>query len=61
MQKFAWQNGYGIFSVGFSQIESVRQYIGEQEKHHKKAGFQDEFRRLLQRYEIEFDERYVWD
>ena len=58
---FAWQSGYGIFSIGFSQIESVRSYIAQQEEHHRKASFQDEFRALLRRYEIEFDERYVWD
>ena len=58
---FAWQNGYGIFSIGFSQIESVRNYIARQEEHHRKISFQDEFRQLLKRYEIEFDERYVWD
>src|SRR5947209_15164613 len=55
---FAWQSGYGTFSIGFSQIESVRTYIAQQEEHHRKASFQDEFRALLQRYEIEFDERY---
>ncbi len=58
---FAWQNGYGIFSIGFSQIESVRDYIVGQEEHHRKISFQGEFRQLLRRYEIEFDERYVWD
>jgi putative transposase len=51
LQGFAWQNGYGIFSIGFSQIKSVQDYI---------AG-QDEFRQLLTRYEIKFDEKYVWD
>ena len=61
LQDFAWQNGYGIFSIGFSQIESVRDYIAGQEEHHRKVSFQDEFRQLLRRYEIEFDERYVWD
>jgi REP element-mobilizing transposase RayT len=61
MQDFAWQNGYGIFSIGFSQIETVREYIGGQEEHHRKISFQDEFRQLLRRYQIEFDERYVWD
>jgi len=60
LQGFAWQNGYGIFSIGFSQISSVRDYIALQEEHHRKVSFQDEFRQLL-RYEIEFDERYVWD
>jgi REP element-mobilizing transposase RayT len=58
---FAGQNGYGIFSVGFSQIEAVREYIAGQEEHHRKANFQDEFRQLLRRYQIEFDERHVWD
>jgi putative transposase len=61
LSEFAWQNGYGIFSVGFSQVEAVRKYIAEQEEHHQKATFQDEFRELLRRYEIEFDELYVWD
>jgi putative transposase len=60
-QDFAWQNGYGIFSVGFSQIDSVRKYIAGQEAHHRKTSFQDESRQLLRRYEIAFDERYVWD
>lgn len=58
---FAWQNGYGIFSVGFSQVETVRDYIAGQEEHHRKVSFQDEFRSFLRKYEIEFDERYVWD
>ena len=61
LSDFGWQNGYGIFSIGFSQIESVRDYIAGQEEHHRKVSFQDEFRKLLRRYEIEFDERYVWD
>lgn len=43
---FAWQNGYGIFSIGFSQIPSVRDYIAGQEEHHRKVSFQDEFRQL---------------
>ena len=58
---FTWQNGYGIFSIGQSQADAVRAYIAGQEEHHRKISFQDEFRRLLQRYEIEFNERYVWD
>ena len=59
--RVAGRDGYGIFSIGFSQIESVRDYIAGQEEHHRKVSFQDEFRQLLRRYEIEFDERYVWD
>ena len=58
---FAWQNGYGVFSIGFSQIKSVRDYISRQEAHHQKVSFQDEFRQFLRRYEIEFDEKYLWD
>ena len=58
---FAWQSGYGVFSIGHSQIEEVRRYIAGQEEHHRKLTFQDEFRRLLQRYELTFDEAYVWD
>jgi hypothetical protein len=59
--KFAWQNGYGAFSIGASQVATVRRYIANQEEHHRRISFQDEFRTLLKRYEIEFDERYVWD
>jgi putative transposase len=58
---FTWQNGYGIFSIGFSQIDAVRKYIAGQEEHHRELSFQDEFRQLLHRYKIEFDERYVGD
>jgi len=61
LRDFGWQNGYGIFSIGLSQIEGMKGYIAGQEDHHRKVLFQDEFRKLLQRYEIEFDERYVWD
>jgi putative transposase len=58
---FAWQAGYGMFSIGYSQIEAVREYIESQEEHHRRHSFQDEFRSLLERYQIEYDERYVWD
>jgi len=58
---FAWQNGYGIFSIGASQVPAVKRYILNQEEHHRRISFQDEFRTLLTRYGIEFDERYVWD
>jgi REP element-mobilizing transposase RayT len=61
LHDFAWQNGYGIFSIGFSQVEAVRKYIAGQQGHHGKVSFQDEFRELLRRYRLEFDEQYVWD
>jgi len=59
--RFAWQNGYGAFSIGQSQLEDLRAYIANQREHHGRASFQDEFRALLAKYEIEYDERYVWD
>ena len=61
LHDFAWQNGYGIFSIGFSQVGTVRNYLAGQEEHHRKVSFQDEFREFLKRYAVEFDERYVWD
>ena len=61
MKKFAWQSGYGVFSIGFSQVKSVQAYIAGQERRHRKISFQDEMREFLRRYEIDFDERYVWD
>ncbi|HEY0257485.1 MAG TPA: transposase [Candidatus Methylacidiphilales bacterium] len=61
LRDFAWQNGYGMFSIDFSQIESVRKYIAGQEEHHRRVSFQDELRQLLQRNDIPFDEQYAWD
>ena len=58
---FYWQNGYGAFSVSQSGIAEVQKYVQEQQKHHLKLSFQDEFRALLRKHEIEYDERYVWD
>jgi putative transposase len=61
LTKFAWQNGYGVFSVGQSEAERVRQYIVGQEDHHKKKTFQDEYRSFLKESGVNYDERYVWD
>ena len=58
---FYWQKGYGAFSIGQSQIETVANYIKKQKEHHAKQDFKDEYRALLKKYEIDFDERYVWD
>jgi putative transposase len=60
-RNFYWQNGYGAFSVSQSGVEDVRKYIRNQEEHHKRVSFQDEYRAFLKKYEIDFDERYVWD
>jgi|SRR5690554_6113404 len=58
---FYWQDGYGIFSVNPSEIDKVIDYIKNQEEHHQKRDFQDEFRAFLKKYKVEYDERYVWD
>jgi REP element-mobilizing transposase RayT len=58
---FHWQNGYGAFSISPSHVESLVAYIENQEKHHRRFSFQDEFRRLCQKYAVQIDERYVWD
>jgi putative transposase len=59
--QFFWQAGYGAFSVSQSAVEEVRAYIRNQHEHHQRTSFQDEYRAFLRRYEVEFDERYVWD
>jgi len=61
MQKFGWQAGYGVFSVSPSKLESVQRYIEKQEEHHRRKSFQDEFRSLLVKHGLSFDERYLWD
>jgi putative transposase len=58
---FSWQSGYGAFSVSESNFEMTKKYITSQREHHKKMSFQDEYRLLLQRHHIVYDERYVWD
>jgi putative transposase len=61
MKDFSWQNGYGAFTVSSSQVEKVKNYIANQEKHHQKIGtFRDEFIKILIANEIEFDEKYLW-
>ena len=59
--KFQWQDGYGAFSYGHSQINDVIRYVNSQEEHHKKASFKDEYLKFLQKYEIEYDQRYLFD
>jgi len=58
---FAWQAGYGAFSVSESQSAAVIRYIAEQEEHHRRITFQDELRRLLDLNAVPYDERYLWD
>ncbi len=61
LRDFGWQSGYGIFSVSASNLETVEHYIANQEEHHKKTTFQDEYRAFLKRHAIPWDEKYVWD
>jgi len=61
LRDFWWQAGYGAFSVAQSQVAPVSRYIARQEAHHRVYSFQEEFRQLLARYQLPFDERYVWD
>jgi REP element-mobilizing transposase RayT len=60
-RSFHWQNGYGAFSIGQSQVPTVKRYIERQKEHHRRVSFQDEYRKFLKLYEVEYDERYVWD
>lgn len=59
--KFNWQEGYGAFSYGHSQIEAVYNYIQNQEAHHVKQSFQDEYLDLLKRFEVDYDTKYLFD
>ncbi|MDB6094313.1 MAG: Transposase [Verrucomicrobia bacterium] len=59
--EFAWQSGYGAFAVSVSNVSAVRIYIGDQREHHRNKSFQEEYRALLVRNGVTFDERYVWD
>ena len=59
--QFYWQRGYGAFSIGQSQVPTVSKYIRDQKGHHRTQNYQDEFRSLCAKYEVEIDERYCWD
>ena len=56
-----WQDGYGAFSVKPSEIDTVIAYIANQHEHHRKKTFQEEYRMYLKKYNVEYNERYVWD
>jgi len=61
LAKFAWQSGYGGFSVSDSNVPKVANYIQNQEEHHRTKTFQEEYRGFLEKHRIQYDERYVWD
>lgn len=58
---FCWQRGYGAFSVSPAQLEILETYIKNQEAHHRERDFQEEYRSILTKYKMDYDERYVWD
>lgn len=61
LREFHWQQGYGAFSVSQSDADAVVTYVRDQSRHHQKMTFQDEYRKLLEKYHMSYDERYVWD
>jgi len=60
LSDFSWQEGYGAFSISPKDLDAVIRYIDQQEAHHKKTSFQDEFRKFLKQYKMDYDEKYVW-
>ncbi len=61
LMAFSWQRGYGCFSVGPTDLDSLCAYIDNQEEHHRTRTFQEEFHTFLKKYGVEYDEAYVWD
>jgi hypothetical protein len=61
LKNFYWQDGYGAFSINPSEVDIVASYIDNQQEHHSKKTFQQEYRAFLKKYKVEYDERYVWD
>lgn len=59
--RFEWQDGYAAFSVGYTQIETVKTYIARQKEHHLVKIYEDEMRKFLDKYNVNYDERYLWD
>jgi putative transposase len=60
-KEFAWQAGYGVFSVSESNVPAVTKYIATQEEHHRTRSFQEEFVAFLKKNKVVYDERYIWD
>jgi REP element-mobilizing transposase RayT len=60
-RNFHWQNGYGAFSIGQSQVPAMKRYIARQREHHRRVTFQEEYRKFFRAYGIDYDKRYVWD
>lgn len=61
LKNFYWQDGYGTFSVRPAEVEPLISYIANQHEHHRKEIYEDEYRKTLKEYQVEYDDRYVWD
>ncbi len=61
LKNFGWQNGYGLFSVSYSELEKVKRYIQNQVDHHKKISFKEEFLLFLKKNCISYNEKYIWE
>ena len=61
LDRFEWQEGYGVFSYSHSSINNVYNYVANQEKHHQKENFKDEYLEYLEEFEIPYDERYLFE
>ncbi len=59
--RFSWQAGYGAFAVSESNVSAVQEYIANQQEHHQRKSFQEEYRSFLEKHRVTYDERYVWD
>jgi REP element-mobilizing transposase RayT len=59
--RFSWQAGYGAFAVSQSNVATVRAYVADQQAHHRNKPFQEEYRAFLERHQVTFDEKYMWD
>ena len=61
LTKFQWQGGYAVFSVRQSRVSATKEYIAKQEEHHRKITFKEELKGFLRKYEIDYNEKYLWD
>ncbi|MDD5766057.1 MAG: IS200/IS605 family transposase [Candidatus Marinimicrobia bacterium] len=61
LRNFTWQRGYGVFSLGSADLDALLSYIDNQVEHHRIRTFQDEYRSFLTKFNVVYDERYVWD
>jgi putative transposase len=59
--RFEWQEGYGVFSYSHSQIDKVYQYIANQEEHHKKQAFREEYLEVLEKFQVSYDKQYIFE